>query len=159
MNGGQHWILSILRRDILWKNKNSKFIFLKLDKHTHTHTHTHKIWFDICKTQYIKADPFSLLQNKDPRPIQTSKYSVLILLLKLTRHSNTKNLQLKAGFSDEQNLIRIRIRFQSKTYLLCYYFIYIALSLHFNCSCGWSTFGVLGAMAECFALAGGSFGI
>ena len=104
LNGGQHWILSILRRDILWKNKNSKFIFLKLDKHTHTHTHTHKIWFDICKTQYIKADPFSLLQNKDPQPIQTLKSFILILLLKLTWHSNTKNLQLKAGFSDEQNL-------------------------------------------------------
>ncbi|XP_065629336.1 uncharacterized protein LOC112007245 isoform X2 [Quercus suber] len=33
-----------------------------------------------------------------------SKSSILILLLKLTQHSNTKNLQLKAGFSDEQNL-------------------------------------------------------
>ena len=64
----------------------------------------HKIWFDICKTQYIKADPFSLLQNKDPHPIQTSKSSILILLLNFTWHSNTKNLQLKAGFSDEQNL-------------------------------------------------------
>ncbi|XP_065629338.1 uncharacterized protein LOC112007245 isoform X4 [Quercus suber] len=52
----------------------------------------------------LQHDPFSLLLNKDPRPIQASKSSILILLLKLTQHSNTKNLQLKAGFSDEQNL-------------------------------------------------------
>ena len=35
---------------------------------------------------------------------------------------------------------------------LSYYFLYIALSLHFNCSCGWSTFGVLGCYGWMFCL-------